>query len=106
MNFSDRITFIHQEESYYDPEIGGYVDSDRIKTVKPCKISTMGFGKTTEVFGDVSANVLVARLQNPYNKVFSVVEVDSKEYKVLRESNYKKGVLFLRGDDYESKIQL
>ena len=34
MRFSDRITFLQKEESYYDAVSGKYIESEPVKTVK------------------------------------------------------------------------
>lgn len=100
MNFSDRITFLYRDESYYDASVGEYVESKPVEETKPCKLSAMGVTRTIEVFGEISTNVLIARLLQPYRKKFNSVKVNNKPYKVMQESNYNKGVLFLKGDDY------
>ncbi len=98
MRFSDRITFIYQKESNYDPEIGEYVETEPIPTVKACNLSPIGVNRQATLFGSINTNITIARLQNPYNDEFDHVEVNGKNYKVMKQSNYKKGVLFLEGD--------
>lgn len=103
MRFSDRITFVNQEESYFDPSIGDYVESEKIEVTKACKISPMGIERQKLVFGELNKNVIVVRLQHPYSATFDTVEVDGNNYKVMRESNYRKGALFLEGDNFANK---
>lgn len=103
MRFSDRITFVNQDESYFDPSIGGYVESEKIEVTKPCKVSPMGIERQSLVFGVTNKNVVVVRLQHPYLDKFDTVEVKGNNYKVMRESNYRKGALFLEGDNFANK---
>lgn len=98
MRFDERITFVVRNDAYYDPEIGEVVEKDAIKVTVPCMLSTMGMEKTTEIFGSLKRIITVARLQHPYTHGFDYVEIDEKPYKVQRQSDYKKGVLFLEGD--------
>lgn len=103
MRFNDRLTFVNQDESYFDPVIGDYVESEKATITKPCKLSPMGIERQQLVFGETNKNVLVARLQHPYRDTFDTVEVKGNAYKVMRQSNYHKGVLFLEGDNFENK---
>lgn len=97
MNFSDRITFVKMSDSYYDTDLGEYVESGKVEVVKPCHLSTMGLERVTAIFGSVNRHITVARLQNPYEQPFDYVKVDNRPYQVERQSNYRKGVLFLGG---------
>ncbi len=100
MRFSDRITFVTEGDSYYDPVIGDYVVGETSNVIKPAKVSTMGLNRKAELFGSINEYVTIARLQNPYNESFTWVELDDNKFKVMQESNYKKGVLFLQRDSF------
>src|SRR5699024_7831905 len=95
--FSDRITFVNIEESYYDPTKNGYVEGEEIRTTKPCNLSTLGLNRTQELFGNLDTRVTVARLQRPYMSDFDYVLIKGKKYNIKGTSNYKKGILFLEG---------
>jgi hypothetical protein len=103
MNFSERITFVKETESYYDPEKGEYVDGELIKTVRPCNLSSMGVDRTNQLFGQIDTVITVARLQRPYNDRVDYVHLNEKEneespkYQVKRQSDYRKGVFYLEG---------
>lgn len=101
MRMSDRITFVVVGESYYDPDEGGYVESEPIEETKPCKLSAMGTDRTNELFGQIDIKVVVARLQRPYLKGFDHVLIKGGLYKgkyqVKRQSDYRKGVFYLEG---------
>lgn len=102
MRMSDRITFITRQESYYDPVIGDYVESEPIKDTKPCKLSAMGIERTNQVFGTLDKQYTIARLQHPYNKEFDYIVIENGiyqgKYQAKRQSNYRKGVFYLEGD--------
>lgn len=102
MRFNNRITFVTQE-SYYDPSIGEYVDTEPIKETKPCKLSSLGLNRRKELFGELNEHITVARLQHPYKATFDYVELDNQRYRLKEISDYRKGVLFLVGDDFANK---
>lgn len=97
MRFSDRITFVNIEESYYDPTKNGYVEGEEIRTTKPCNLSTLGLNRTQELFGNLDTRITVARLQRPYLNEFDHVLINEKKYTVTSKSDYRKGVFFLEG---------
>lgn len=102
MRMSDRITFVAVGESYYDPNLGEYIESEPAEETKPCKLSTVGTDRSNELFGKIDTQVIVARLQRPYLKEFDYILVKSGLYKgkyqVKRQSNYRKGVFYLEGN--------
>ncbi|WP_339165375.1 hypothetical protein [Siminovitchia sp. FSL W7-1587] len=97
MRFADRITFVKETESYYDPEKGEYVEGEPIKDTKPCMLSKMGVDRTNELFGQIDKVITVARLQRPYTKEFDHVTINGQKYNVKRQSDYRKGVFYLEG---------
>lgn len=106
MRFNQRITFVRETESRYDPSRGGYIDGELIKTVKPCNLSTMGTDRTNELFGQIDVVITVARLQHPYHEKFDYVflnenpeqpDDEKQKYYVKRQSDYRKGVFYLEG---------
>ena len=106
MRFNNRITFVHETESRYDPDLGEYVEGEVIKTTKPCNLSTMGTDRTNELFGQIDVVITVARLQNPYHEKFDYVflnenleqpDDEKQKYYVKRQSDYRKGVFYLEG---------
>lgn len=98
MRFSDRITFVKKESSVYDPDKGEYVDGETVEDVVPCKLSAMGVDRTNELFGKLGTRITIARLQRPYLDEFDHVLIDGNEYSLERNSDYRKGVLFLEGE--------
>lgn len=100
MRFSDRITLVKETESYYDPEKGEYVEGEPVKTVRPCKLSSMGVDRTNQLFGEIDTAITVARLQRPYNDHVDYAylnEDENQKYQVRRQSDYRKGVFYLEG---------
>lgn len=100
MRFSDRITLVFEADSYYDPIEGRYVPEEIIKKTRACKLSTMGLDRTNELFGQIDKVITIARLQRPYLGKIDYVYLngdESRKYEVKRQSNYRKGVLFLEG---------
>lgn len=95
MRFSNRITFVKEDDRYYDPEQGQYVETEPVKTKVPCKLSALGTERTLQVFGEINRKMEVARLQRPYTDDFDYVEINEQKYNVQRQSDYRKGVLFL-----------
>lgn len=106
MRFDNRITFVNETDSYYDPIKGEYVDGELIKTKLPCKVTTLGVDRTQELFGELDKLITVARLQRPYNGKIDYVflnedpeqpDEQKQKYQVKRQSDYRKGVFYLEG---------
>lgn len=97
MRFNDRITFVKETDSYYDPVKGEFVEGEPILTTKPCNVSTLGTNRTNELFGQIDKAVTVARLQRPYKDQIDYVLIDEQKYRILRQSDYRKGVFYLEG---------
>lgn len=95
MRFADRIIFVRDADSYYDPALGQWVDGEVVKDVQPCHLSALGTERTVQLFGNLDKGVTVARLQRPYKKEFQHVLIDEAKFLVQKQSNYKKGVLYL-----------
>jgi hypothetical protein len=95
MRFADRLTFVSDKDSYYDPTLGQYVDGETVKDVQPCHLSSLGTERTVQLFGNLDKGVTVARLQRPYKKEFDHVLINEQKFLVQKQSNYKKGVLYL-----------
>ena len=95
MRFADRITFIAETGGGYNPETGKHDPPSTNRVVIPCHLSRLGMDRTNQLFGVVDKVVTVARLQRPYTERFTSVSIDDEPYKVLRKSDYRKGVLFL-----------
>ena len=98
MRFDKRVTFVNIEESYYDPELGEYVDGEIIKDVVPCNLSPMKLDRKKELFGEIDTLVTVVRLQKPYNKPFDHIEINNKKVNLKHRSDYRKGVFYVEGD--------
>ena len=101
MRFSDRITLIYKQDGGYNPDSSGYDEEVIEETTLPCKLSRLGIQRTNELFGTIDTHIVVARLQSPYNKQITSAKVDSGmfkgEYAIKRQSDYRKGVIFLEG---------
>lgn len=99
MRFNKRITFITEGESYYDPIIGDYVEGKKDRDVVPANISKTSAEQSKQLFGDIDTIMTIARLQRPYAKEFDYIEIDSKPYKLVRNSSVRKGVYYLERDN-------
>ena len=97
MRFSDRITFVREGETYYDPIQGGYVEGEPIIDTVPCNLSTLGTERTNELFGQIDKKIIVARLQRPYTKTFDRIVINGQKYNLKRQSDYRRGVFYLEG---------
>lgn len=95
MRFADRITFVRDSDSYYDPSLGQWVDGEAVKDVQSCHLSALGTERTVQLFGNMDKVVTVARLQRPYGQKFQHVLIHGQRFMVQKQSNYKKGVLYL-----------
>ncbi|MEK4968608.1 hypothetical protein MKX29_13450 [Cytobacillus sp. FSL R7-0696] len=97
MRFDDRITFVKEKESYYDPVQGEWIEGELIKKTLPCKLSNLGITRTAELFGSIDKRVTVARLQVPFVGPIDYALINEQKYQIKRRSDYRKGVFYLEG---------
>jgi len=102
MRFNKRITFVTDGESYYDPNVGDWVEGEKEYDTVPCNISTLKVDRTKQLFGEIDTNIQVVRLQRPYNDEFDYIELDGKKQNIKHQSNYRKGVFYLESDNHEN----
>lgn len=98
MRFNKRITFVTDGESYYDPEIGDYVEGEKQRDTVPANINKTSAEQSKQLFGEIDTIMLVARTQRPYTKHFDYIEIDNKPYNLVRKSDVRKGVFYLERD--------
>ncbi|MGN7183676.1 hypothetical protein [Cytobacillus kochii] len=97
MRFDDRITFVKEQESFYDPVKGEWVEGELTKKTLPCNLSNLGITRTAELFGSIEKSVTVARLQVPFGGPIDYVLINEQKYQIKRRSDYRKGVFYLEG---------
>ena len=95
MRFNKRLTFVTDSDSYYDPVKGDYVEGEKTYNTVPCNISSLKVDRTKELFGEIYNNIVVARLQRPYDKTFDYIVIDGKKQNIKHRSDYRKGVFYL-----------
>lgn len=98
MRFDKRITFVTENEAYYDPVKGEYVEGELIKDTKPCNLSPIKIDRKKELFGAIDTKITVVRLQRPYTKKFDYIEIDGQKLTLKHQSDYRKGVFYLEGE--------
>lgn len=94
MRYSDRVTFIRNTESYYDPDLSRYVEGQPEKTTVPCNLSYLGIDRQRELFGRVDRTTTVVRLMRPYNLPFEYAEIEGRRYELLRETPLRSEAVF------------
>jgi len=99
MRFNQRITFVKDGDSYYDPNIGNYVEGEKEYDIVPCNISSLKVDRTKELFGELDTDIQVARLQRPYTKAFDYIQINGDKQSIKHRSDYRKGVFYLERDD-------
>lgn len=97
MRMNSRITFVTETDGGFNPVTGKHDEPMLSKLTKACNLSTLSIERSKVLFGEVDANIRVARLQHPYKGVFDYVNINDKKYKVTRQSDYRKGVFYLEG---------
>lgn len=99
MNFSDRITLYTEIKGGYDPSTGKHEEPTIEEKTLPCKLSRLGINRTNELFGQIDVHIIVARLQHPFDEQLDYARVNGGKFKgkyhLKRQSDYRKGVLFL-----------
>jgi len=102
LRFNKRITLVKEQGKYYDPNKGEMVENPPDKTTLPCNINNLGIDRKKELFGEIDANIVVARLIRPYNDHIDYALIGKDKYQIKSQSNYRKGVLFMEGDSVEN----
>ena len=98
MRYSDRITFVTETEGGYNPGTGEHDEPGRTVDTKPCNISPLGVERSVHLFGEVDTNIVVARLQRPYNLTFDYAEVSGNKFNVKRHVPHRtESVFYLEG---------
>lgn len=101
MRFDKRVTLVKELESQYNPVTGRYDEGVTMKEILPCNVSGVGLERTKELFGEIDAHVSTIRLRHPVKKAVDYVELEGMRYSLLNTSDWRKGVLFVRGDNVE-----
>lgn len=94
MRYSDRISFVTETEEVYNPRTGEYEGGVFASEVYPCKTSTLGIDRTINLFGQLDINIVVARLQRPFNSAYTYVEINDKRLNVKRHIPHSSGSVF------------
>lgn len=102
MRFSDRIILVEEQGEKYNPVTGKVEKQDPIKTTIVAKLTPLDLQRKVELFGNVDVNIITAITRTPIKQEFDYVLIDDKKYNVKARSEYRKGVLFLEGDNIES----
>lgn len=101
MRFDKRVTFVSETDGYYNPEKGEWIPGENVERTFPCNVSKLGIDRTNQIFGQIDKVMSVIRLQQPYYKDFKHLYLGDNEkqtYQPKRQSNYRKGVIFVEGE--------
>lgn len=80
MRYSDRITFVFETEGGYNPDTGNHDEAVITMDIQPCNISPIGVDRSVQLFGEIDTGIIVTRLQRPYHKPISYVEIPEGQY--------------------------
>lgn len=94
------MTFVTMGESYYDPDMGEYVEGELKYDTVPCNLSPIRLDRKKELFGEIDTEITVARLQLPYLKEFDYVTINERKRSIKHRSDFRKGVFYLEGNVY------
>lgn len=102
MRYSDRVIFVTESEGGFNPDTGNHDEAVQVKETKPCNITPVGTERSVQLFGEIDTNIIVSRLQRPYNRVIDYVVIPSGQYKGryrVKEhiKHRKQSVFYLEG---------
>lgn len=97
MRYNDRITFLSNGTSEYNPETGEFEEVEGAKKLAACMMVDLGLEKSQLLFGDYEKDRKVAYLQVPYHGKAERCEYKGKSYKVVKDRQ-SNTVLYLEGD--------
>ena len=80
MRYDVPLFFVKETEKHYDPELGEWIQGEKVRTKKYSNVTHMGAERQQAVFGDVSSKRFVVRLQRAYKQPYDYIEIDGKSY--------------------------
>lgn len=81
MRYADRITFVSLVEGRgYNPDTGNYDENTQVLDTQACNLSSLGIDRTIQLFGKMDKEIMVARLQRPYEKPFDHALIKGVKY--------------------------
>ncbi|HLR66769.1 MAG TPA: hypothetical protein VK105_06460 [Virgibacillus sp.] len=101
MRFSDRVTFVTQEEGGLDPDTGNHKEGEKITYQIPANINTLGTNRTVELFGELDKEIKVIRLIQPYYERIDYVLINDVKHVIQKRVNHRrKTVLYVERDNF------
>lgn len=94
MRYNDRITFMLESRGAYDTKTSKYSSNIITYDEQPCNINPLSVQRLAVEFGDISKNIIVARLQGNYDNSVSHALVDGVKYKVVTLKHYIHDTVF------------
>ena len=97
MRYALPIYFVSKEKPVRLPN-GDWSEGIETKVLKYANISDMGDETKMSVFGNVTTQGLVIRIQNDYTSEFNHIEIDGVKYRVLRKKTFRHDTVFEVGE--------
>lgn len=97
MRYASPIYFIKNAEPVRLSN-GDWREGLESETLKFANISDMGDETKMNVFGNVTTQGLVIRIQNDYTDDFNHIEYNGKNYRVLRKKTFRHDTVFEVGE--------
>ena len=97
MRYALPIYFVSKEKPIRLPN-GDWSEGIETKVLKYANISDMGDETKMNVFGNVTAQGLVIRIQNDYTSEFGHIEINGIKYRVLRKKTFRHDAVFEVGE--------
>ena len=94
MRYAERITFFSESQGAYNPDTGKREPVVTEADALPCKITSLGIDRRRELFGDIDREIIVARLQQPYNSPVTFARANGKKYRVNQKINHDPRMVF------------
>jgi hypothetical protein len=100
LRYTDKVTFIKQGDSHYDPDLGENVSTEPIEVNRWCHVVTPTMAKSALVFGNLQESDLIIHLKQPYKDTYDYCLVsDGKYFFVTQKTVGRRQIILVRGND-------
>lgn len=94
MRYNDRITFMLESKGSYNTKTSKYEPKTTTYDEEVCNINPLSMERLAVEFGDITKDIMVARLQGNYDNTVSHALVNDIKYKVVTQKHYIHDTVF------------
>lgn len=98
MRYDKRVTIVGAAKETFNPNTGNTDAQPTTNVTLPCNITKMPMVRQKELFGTLDNDILVIRLQRPYNDFIREVIVNDNKLEVININDYyTETTIYARG---------